>query len=100
MRHIMVLFIFLIALTLAPSSYAKTLKTHSVIDANEVVNRGDICWYDNKRYSEGALLQVQSFILVCATSNPQHDNSELIWLKLNKKGKVVYPTKPKTITVN
>lgn len=100
MRHIMVLFIFLIALTLAPSSYAKTVKTHSIIDANEIINNGDICWYDNKRYSEGALVQVHSFTLVCAANNPQHNNSELIWLKLDKKGNIVYPTKPKTITVN
>ena len=95
-----VLFIFLIAFTLAPSSYAKTVKTHSIIDANEIINNGDICWYDNKRYSEGALVQVHSFTLVCAANNPQHNNSELIWLKLDKKGNIVYPTKPKTITVN
>ena len=42
MRHIMVLFIFLIAFTLVPSSYAKTVKTHSIIDANEIINNGDI----------------------------------------------------------
>ncbi|BED91077.1 DUF1496 domain-containing protein [Pseudoalteromonas sp. MM1] len=100
MRHIMSLFIFLIAFTLAFNSYAKTLKTHSIIDANEIINSGDICWYDNKRYSEGALIQVQSFVLVCAAINSQQNNRELIWLKLNKNGNVVYPAKPKTITVN
>ncbi|XQF91812.1 DUF1496 domain-containing protein (plasmid) [Pseudoalteromonas espejiana] len=47
-------------------------------------------WYDNKRYSEGAL-QVHSFILACAASNPQHNNSELIWLKLDKKAKLFIP---------
>ncbi|XQF94417.1 DUF1496 domain-containing protein (plasmid) [Pseudoalteromonas espejiana] len=55
MRHIMVLFIFLTMLTLAPLTVMQNAKTHSVIDANEIINRGDICWYDNKRYSEGAL---------------------------------------------
>ncbi|TMO72216.1 DUF1496 domain-containing protein [Pseudoalteromonas sp. S3785] len=100
MRHIMVLFIFTIALTLSPSSDAKTVKTHSIIDTNEVINAGNICWYDNKRYSEGAPVQVHSFTLVCAASNPQHNNSKLIWLKLDKKGNLVYPIKPKTIRVN
>jgi hypothetical protein len=81
-------------------SQANTIKTLSVIDADPFINTNTRCWYDNKRYSEGALIQIHSFTLICGTKIPQHNNSPLIWLKLDKQGHAIYPSKSRTITVN
>ena len=94
------LIISLVCLNIVTNSHASTIKTHAIIDANELSNQGRSCWYDNKRYSEGALIQIHSFILLCALKTPDHNNSQLIWLKIDKQGNAIYPKKPKTITVN
>jgi hypothetical protein len=81
-------------------SQANTNKTRSVIDAEQFINTNASCWYDNKRYTEGALIQVHSFTLLCGAKIPQHNNSQLIWLKIDKQGNAIYPSQPKKITVN
>ncbi|ASM56047.1 MULTISPECIES: YnjH family protein [Pseudoalteromonas] len=100
MRHLLILCFYISCLSYSLLSHANTIKTHSVIDANQFVNTDTSCWYDNKRYSEGALIQIHSFTLICGAKFVQHNNSQLIWLKLDKQGNAIYPTKPATITVN
>jgi len=100
MRNFLVICFCFSSLSYSILSEATTLKTHSIIDANQLVSEGSSCWYDNKRYSEGALIQIHSFTLLCGSKNPQHSNSQLIWLKIDKQGNAIYPTTPKTITVN
>lgn len=100
MRHFFILCFCFSCLTFSIESNANTIKTLPVIDANQFISEGSHCWYDNKRYSEGALIQVHSFTLMCAAKIPQHNNSELIWFKLDKQGNIIYPKKPQSITVN
>lgn len=81
-------------------SQAEPPKTRPYVNATQFINTAAHCWYDDKRYSEGALLHIHSFTLICQAKRPEHNNSELIWLKLDKQGNAVYPTKAKTIRVN
>ncbi len=81
-------------------SHAGSNKTLSVVDAEQFISLDSSCWYDNKRYTEGALIQVHSFTLLCGAKNPQQNNSQLIWLKIDKQGNAIYPSQPKKITVN
>jgi len=94
------LIISITCLNVVTNSNASTIKTHAIVDANEISNQSKSCWYDNKRYSEGALIQIHSFTLLCGAKTPEHNNSQLIWLKIDKQGNAIYPKKPKTITVN
>jgi len=94
------LIITLSCLIIVTNSNASTIKTHAIVDANEISNQSKSCWYDNKRYSEGALIQIHSFTLSCGAKTPEHNNSQLIWLKIDKQGNTIYLKKPKTITVN
>ncbi|AQP98373.1 MULTISPECIES: DUF1496 domain-containing protein [Pseudoalteromonas] len=100
MRNLFILCFCFTCLTFTMLSQANTIKTLSVVDADQFINADTQCWYDNKRYSEGALIQIHSFTLICGAKTPQHNNSRLIWLKLDKQGNAIYPTKPQTITVN
>lgn len=100
MRYLLPLFFYFSCLVFSSLSSANVTKTRSVIDASQFVNNDGSCWYDNKRYSEGALLQIHSFTLICGAKYPQHSNSQLMWLKLDKEGNPIYPPKRKKITVN
>lgn len=100
MRYYFTFIIAVLCLCFSALSSANTIKTRPFVDATQLVSTHTECWYDNKRYSEGALLQVHSITLVCAAKHPQHNNSQLMWLKLDKQGNLIYPKKPATITVN
>ena len=100
MRYYFTSFITVLCLCFSALSYANTIQTLPIVDATQLINTSTECWYDNKRYSEGAILQVHSVTLICAAKYPQHNNSQLIWLKLDKQGNLIYPKKPATITVN
>jgi len=100
MRYYFTFIIAVLCLCFSALSYANTIKTLSVVDATQLINTNTECWYDNKRYSEGAVVQVHSVTLICAAKYPQHSNSQLMWLKLDKQSNLIYPKKPSTITVN
>jgi len=95
MRNFLILCFCFSSLSYSILSEAATLKNHSIVDAEQFINQETSCWYDNKRYSEGALIQIHSFTLVCSTKFPQHNNSQLTWLKLDKEGNPIYPPKRK-----
>ena len=64
----------------------------------DVNNR--VCWYQDKKYSQGALLVVNEYTLVCELKYPQQTNGPLAWLKVDKNGNPIYPKPIKRITVN
>ena len=59
-----------------------------------------ICWYDDKKYTLGAVIEVNDTRLICTQRYPNQENGPVAWYQLDKKGNIIYPkTKPK-ITVN
>ena len=71
-----------------------------VLDGQEALNNQKVCWYENKRYTEGAYIAVGDITLICAAKQPNFSNSELAWLRLDKNGDIVYPKRDKSINVN
>ena len=100
MRQLTILLISLFCLLQASISRAESTRTHAFVDASELIGAKTSCWYENKRYSEGSLIQIHSFTLVCGIKKPHNPDSPLIWLKLDKQGNVIYPNAPKKITVH
>lgn len=100
MRQLTILLITIFCLLQSSISHAEPAKTHAFVDASEFIGTKASCWYDNKRYSEGSLIQIHSFTLVCGIKEPNNPNSQLIWLKLDKQGNTIYPDTPKKITVH
>ncbi|MEW7866159.1 DUF1496 domain-containing protein [Aeromonas diversa] len=55
------------------------------------INPGErVCWYEDRRYSQGAVLDLESGPLVCAPQNEQESNGPLSWHALSSK-----PQQPK-----
>lgn len=71
-----------------------------VLDGQEALNNQKVCWYENKRYTEGAYITVGDIRLICTAKQPNFSNSDLAWLRLNANGEIIYPKQPKTIHVN
>lgn len=71
-----------------------------VLDGQEGLNNQKVCWYENKRYTEGAYIAVGDIRLICTAKQPNFSNSELAWLRLNANGEIIYPKQAKTIHVN
>lgn len=71
-----------------------------VLDGQEVLNNQKVCWYENKRYTEGAYIAVGEMTLICTAKQPNFSNSDLAWLRLNANGEIIYPKQAKTIHVN
>lgn len=71
-----------------------------VLDGQEVLNNQKVCWYENKRYTEGAYIAVGEMTLICTAKQPNFSNSDLAWLRLNANGEIIYPKQTKTIHVN
>lgn len=91
-------FIFALLLVLLPCcANAKNTKAHLLIEPETLQH---VCWYQDKKYSEGAILQVAEILLVCSLKDKNQPNGKLGWFKLDDKGNVIYPKKPSKITVN
>jgi hypothetical protein len=71
-----------------------------VLDGQEALNNEKVCWYENKRYTEGAYIVVGEMTLICSAKQPNFSNSDLAWLRLNANGEIIYPKQTKTIHVN
>lgn len=44
-----------------------------------------VCYYDDKAYTEGAVLKVEDVLLVCADANDFESNGALRWTILKKE---------------
>ena len=57
-----------------------------VLDGQEALNNQKVCWYENKRYTEGAYIAVGDTRLICTAKQPNFSNSDLAWLRLSANG--------------
>ncbi|WP_117234792.1 DUF1496 domain-containing protein [Vibrio maerlii] len=72
---------------LTATSFSVTAKTYSVGSGAEnkaiVVASGDmvkrVCYYDDKAYSEGAVIEVQTILLQCSSAHDFEQNGALKW---------------------
>jgi len=71
-----------------------------VLDGDSALTNAKVCWYENKRYTEGAIIAVANSMLICATKTDHLSNSDLMWYRLNENGDIIYPKQAKTIRVN
>lgn len=99
MRALIILSACFLSLSLSLFCNAEPHNSRTFVNASQLTQHQTMCWYDDKRYSEGALISVDTFNLLCGAKNPNQTNSALIWFKLNEQGKVIYPNRPKKITV-
>ncbi|MCO7197922.1 MULTISPECIES: DUF1496 domain-containing protein [Pseudoalteromonas] len=59
-----------------------------------------VCWYEGKSYSEGALLLQFDMLFVCATKKYNEDNGKLVWVKADASGAPIRPEISDKIRVN
>ncbi|TGE85258.1 DUF1496 domain-containing protein [Pseudoalteromonas sp. KS88] len=82
------------------NSFGDNLKTTLLLNPQDVINQQSVCWFDDKRYSEGAVVIMANLKVICTAKKPQHNNSSLMWLMLSDENEIIYPKAPKTIRVN
>lgn len=82
------------------NSFSNNHKPALFLDASKGLTNQQVCWYEDKRYSEGAIILMANTQVICSAKNPNHNNSELNWLMLNEQGEIIYPKAAKTIRVN
>lgn len=61
---------------------------------------GQVCWYDNQKYSQGAIIKIDEHSLVCELKSINQPNGSLVWLKLDINGMPIYPKTPARISIN
>ncbi|TMP85671.1 DUF1496 domain-containing protein [Pseudoalteromonas ruthenica] len=90
--------VVLITLMFAPQGVADTkkTKTHVWVDAQHT----SVCWYEERRYSEGAVIDMFGAPKICARKYPNQDNGALIWRAVDKQGHPVYPEQQGKIRVH
>jgi len=82
------------------NSFGNNSKTTLLLNPQDAIAQQSVCWFDDKRYSEGAVIVMANLKVICAAKKPQHNNSALIWLMLDDKNEIIYPETVKTIRVN
>lgn len=92
------LFFVLIALPL--TAMAKKPNSEPQVWLNGDSLTTQVCWYQEKRYSEGAVIEMQGQLRVCANKEPNQSNGSLMWLPMDEEGRAVYPRQNKKIRVN
>ncbi|WP_391089677.1 DUF1496 domain-containing protein [Vibrio sp. NH-UV-68] len=64
------------------------------INASEMTKR--ICYYQDQAYSEGAVIQVGDYYMVCAAAKEFETNGALMWRQLDKSQQTPEPNKVPT----
>ncbi|MFY8328997.1 DUF1496 domain-containing protein [Pseudoalteromonas sp. ZZD1] len=100
MRILNIIGICFVSLIYSVNSFSNTSEARLLLTPEDALTQHAICWYEDKRYSEGAIISLANVRLMCAAKNPNHNNSALRWLILNDKNEVIYPPRTKTIRVN
>lgn len=66
--------------------WAKTISTPNstvVIGGADIGKR--VCYYEDKAYSYGAILQIGDHYIICKEANDYETNGELSWQELKKE---------------
>ncbi|MDN3380357.1 MULTISPECIES: DUF1496 domain-containing protein [unclassified Pseudoalteromonas] len=100
MRFLSIIGICFLSLIYSVNSFSNTPEARVLLTPQDALSQHAICWYEDKRYSEGAIINMANVRLICTVKNPNHNNSPLSWLMLNDKNEVIYPPRAKTIRVN
>lgn len=61
------------------------------INANEIAKR--ICYYQDQAYSEGAIIQVGDYYMMCTAARDFETNGALMWRQLDKAQQTPEPKK-------
>ena len=100
MRILSIIGVCFICFIYSVSSFSNTPKTTLLLTPQEAIDQHSICWFEDKRYSEGAIILMANVRMICTAKTPSHSNSPLTWLMLNEQNEIIYPSAPKTIRVN
>jgi len=100
MRILIIIAICFASVIYSTNSFSNNQKPALFLDASKPLNDQRLCWYENKRYSEGAVIIMAERQVICTAKIPNQNNSDLSWLMLNEQGEIIYPKARKTIRVN
>ncbi|PHJ40828.1 YnjH family protein [Vibrio sp. PID17_43] len=87
LKSILIMIMSLASLSVSDAVVAKSYSTPELgafIAADGKVGQR-ICHYDDKAYTEGAMLKVDNVLLVCAEANDFESNGALKWVILKKQ---------------
>lgn len=100
MRIFIIIGICFISLIFSVNSFSNSQKATILLNPYDQFSQQVTCWFEDKRYSEGAIIMMANTRVICAPKTPNHSNSALSWLMLNDKNEIIYPQTAKTIRVN
>ncbi|NMR26859.1 DUF1496 domain-containing protein [Pseudoalteromonas sp. NEC-BIFX-2020_015] len=100
MRILTVIGLCFISVIYSTNSMGNNQKATLLINPNALTSNQNICWFDDKRYSEGAIIYMSDTRVICTPKNSSQSNSTLSWLMLDEKGNVIYPKKVNKISIN
>jgi hypothetical protein len=61
---------------------------------------GQVCWYQNEKFSQGAIIKTDQHHLICELKSINQPNGALAWFKTDDNGLPIYPKPPARITIN
>lgn len=61
---------------------------------------GQVCWYQNKKFSQGAIIKIDQHHLICELKSINQPNGPLAWFKTDDNGLPIYPKPQTRITIN
>ncbi|CAM3505084.1 DUF1496 domain-containing protein [Paraphotobacterium marinum] len=72
----------IVILFLSTFSYGN-LRDRVDIDAGDVISSSKLCYFENKKYSFGSIIEINNIKFQCDKRNSFETNGELSWIKLN-----------------
>ncbi|MBO0214051.1 YnjH family protein [Vibrio sp. Vb2880] len=79
------------AMALTASAHAASMHTNTVSTSNQhnMLMDGNlgkrVCYYDDKAYSEGSVLQIGAVYMICQRANDFETNGPLKWVLLQQE---------------
>lgn len=61
---------------------------------------GQVCWYQNEKFSQGAIIKIDQHHLICELKSINQPNGPLAWFKTDDNGLPIYPKPQTRITIN
>jgi hypothetical protein len=61
---------------------------------------GQVCWYQNQKFSQGAIIKTEQHHLICELKSINQPNGPLAWFKTDDNGLPIYPKPQTRITIN
>ncbi|MFY8275240.1 DUF1496 domain-containing protein [Pseudoalteromonas sp. SSDWG2] len=64
---------------------------HLIVGVSPATSAAHLCWYNEQRFSEGAIIEMHKTAKICALKHPNQANGPLMWRSLDAKGQPIYP---------